>query len=83
VSALVHFGLNRLSHTTAYPNHPTKLMYTNYKGETRERHIIPLELKYDISEWHGDGQATWLLICWDLEKEAEREFELSKCNFDY
>jgi predicted DNA-binding transcriptional regulator YafY len=58
-------------------------MYTNYKGETRERHIIPLEIAHDISSWHNKGEPLWLLRCWDIEKEAEREFELARCNFDY
>jgi hypothetical protein len=77
----VLYGVGKVA--TQYPNHPIKLMYTNYKGETEERHVVPLCIRHDISQWHGGGSAVWLLDVWDLDKESEREYELAKCNFDY
>jgi predicted DNA-binding transcriptional regulator YafY len=58
---------------------PIEVYYTNYKNETRLRRVIPLEVRYDTSSWHPG--INWLLICWDIEKNAEREFELAKCDF--
>jgi hypothetical protein len=62
---------------------PIKLMYTNWKGETREREVVPIEVKFDISPYHNNGEHGWLFICFDLEKQEERGFDLYKCNFDY
>jgi predicted DNA-binding transcriptional regulator YafY len=49
-----------------------KIGYTNYKGETAERTIIPLELWFGSTEYHEEEQ--WLLKAFDLEKKAERNF---------
>ena len=49
-----------------------KIIYTNYKGETAERTIIPLELWFGSTEYHKEEQ--WLLKAFDLEKKAERNF---------
>lgn len=50
--------------------------YTNYKGETSERKIIPYEcgLRFGSSKWHLEPQ--WLLSAYDVEKKADREFAL-------
>jgi predicted DNA-binding transcriptional regulator YafY len=60
-----------------------KMMYTNYKGETRERTIIPLACTFEKSPWHGDGERVWILHARDMEIDKARGFELSKCIFDY
>lgn len=49
-----------------------KITYTNYKGETAERTIIPIELWFGSTEYHPEEQ--WLLKAFDLEKKAERNF---------
>jgi predicted DNA-binding transcriptional regulator YafY len=49
-----------------------KIVYTNYKGETADRTIIPLELWFGSTEYHKEEQ--WLLKAFDLEKKAERNF---------
>jgi len=49
-----------------------KIIYTNYKNETAERIIIPLELWFGSTEYHKEEQ--WLLKAFDLEKKAERNF---------
>jgi len=49
-----------------------KIIYTNYKSETAERTIIPLELWFGSTEYHKEEQ--WLLKAFDLDKKAERNF---------
>lgn len=49
-----------------------KILYTNWKGETAIRHIVPIRLEYLANEWHPEEQ--WCLIAFDLDKQAERSF---------
>lgn len=48
--------------------------YTNHRGERAKREIIPLELKWEVSEWHLEPQ--WVIRALDLEKAAERHFAM-------
>lgn len=49
-----------------------KILYTNWRGETAIRTIIPLEIIFASTEWHPEEQ--WLLKAYDLDKKAERSF---------
>jgi len=49
-----------------------KIVYTNYRGETSTRHIIPKQIQFVSTEWHPEEQ--WCLIAHDLDKNAERTF---------
>jgi predicted DNA-binding transcriptional regulator YafY len=49
--------------------------YTNWRGERAWRKIFPTKLSWANSEWHPQDQ--WLLLAWDCEKSADREFALS------
>lgn len=51
-----------------------KLVYTNYKGETSERHIIPKGMNWGSTPWHPEPQ--WLVVAYDLDKKAYRDFAL-------
>jgi ribonuclease HI len=51
-----------------------KIVYTNWKGKTRERTIIPLEVWYGETQWHEGAQ--WFLKAQDVVKQAERDFAL-------
>lgn len=51
-----------------------KILYTNYRGETSERNIIPKEIIFSATEWHPEEQ--WLLVADDLDKKAERSFAM-------
>lgn len=53
---------------------PISLIYTNYRGETSTRRIIPKSTRYGKSEWHPEP--TWLLLAFDVDKDADREFAL-------
>lgn len=48
------------------------MVYTNYRGETSIRRIIPKEIRFMSNEWHPKEQ--WCLIAHDLDKNAERTF---------
>lgn len=48
--------------------------YTNWRGETATRRIIPISIWFGSTEWHK--QAQWLLKALDIEKNAERDFAL-------
>lgn len=48
------------------------IVYTNYKGVTGTRSIIPIELLFGCTEWHKEEQ--WLLRAFDTAKNAERTF---------
>jgi predicted DNA-binding transcriptional regulator YafY len=49
--------------------------YTNWRGERAWRRIMPERLEFANSEWHPEAQ--WLLLAWDCDKNAEREFALT------
>jgi predicted DNA-binding transcriptional regulator YafY len=50
------------------------IIYTNYRGETAQRTIVPQRVWFGATEWHPEEQ--WLLDAIDLEKGAERSFAL-------
>jgi predicted DNA-binding transcriptional regulator YafY len=51
-----------------------KIVYTNWRGETAERTIEPIQIWFGGTEWHKEEQ--WLLKATDVEKGAERDFAL-------
>lgn len=57
------------------PNPKTiTIRYTNYRGETAFRRIIPKSIRFGTTPWHPREQ--WLLDAFDLDKNAERFFAL-------
>lgn len=59
------------------PHSVLQISYTNHRGESAIRNIVPLRIEFRVSEWHGPLDL-WLLIAWDFDKDAVREFELTK-----
>lgn len=55
-------------------NPPITLTYTNHRGETAQRTIIPKRLWFGSSEWHPEPQ--WLLTALDVDKDEYRHFAL-------
>lgn len=51
-----------------------KILYTNYRGETSLRSIIPIKIWFGSTEWHTSPQ--WLLNALDVQKEVERSFAM-------
>jgi predicted DNA-binding transcriptional regulator YafY len=58
----------------AQGNQSVRIVYTNYRGETAMREIVPQRIWYGKTEWHPDEQ--WLLDAVDLEKGAPRSFAM-------
>jgi predicted DNA-binding transcriptional regulator YafY len=55
-------------------NEAVTILYTNWKGETSERDIKPIELWFGATEYHPEEQ--WLLRALDIEKNDERNFAM-------
>lgn len=53
---------------------PVTLTYTNWRGQTAERTIIPIRVWWGSTPWHPEPQ--WLLTAVDAEKGLERDFAL-------
>jgi hypothetical protein len=51
-----------------------KILYTNWRGKTGIRNIVPKEIIFSSNEWHKEEQ--WLLIADDSDKNAERTFAM-------
>jgi predicted DNA-binding transcriptional regulator YafY len=49
-----------------------KILYTNYRGETAVRSVIPIKIWFGKTDWHPEFQ--WLLEAFDIDKQAERSF---------
>lgn len=49
-----------------------KILYTNWKGETLYRNIIPKNIEFKSTERHKDEQ--WILNAFDIDKSADRGF---------
>jgi len=53
---------------------PINVRYTNYRGQTAVRTIIPIRFLFGSTEYHQDEQ--WLIEVWDLQKNALRTYAL-------
>jgi hypothetical protein len=62
-----------------YGHRPIDVDYTNHRGETRVRRIIPISMRWGCTEHHTEDQ--WLLECWDVGKHARRTYALKDCDF--
>jgi predicted DNA-binding transcriptional regulator YafY len=57
------------------------VVYTNFKGRTAVRRILPKNFFFGNNEWHKEEQ--WLLLALDLDEGVERTFAVKdiKCWF--
>jgi predicted DNA-binding transcriptional regulator YafY len=55
-------------------NRTVRILYTNYRGETALRIIVPQKILFGETEWHPEPQ--WLLEAYDVEKGASRSFAM-------
>lgn len=53
-----------------------KVLYTNYRGQTAIRTIVPLRIYFGSTEYHSRQQ--WLLELWDIERAALRTYALKE-----
>lgn len=51
-----------------------QIIYTNYKGETKSRQILPKKIWFGSTEYHSEPQ--WLLEAFDVDKQADRSFAM-------
>lgn len=51
-----------------------KILYTNWKGETKDRVIVPISVEFKSTEWHKEEQ--WILNALDVEKNEMRAFAM-------
>lgn len=58
--------------STFDPAQVVRIVYTNYRGETAIREIVPQRMWFGATEWHPEQQ--WLLNAFDVEKNAVRAF---------
>lgn len=69
------FG-SRLSRSNAVvsfaPEEVVVIRYTNYRGETAVRRIVPIAIRFGSTQWHPSPQ--WLLEAFDLDRDAQRSF---------
>lgn len=56
------------------PRYVVIIRYTNYRGETANRRIVPIGIRFGSTEWHPEQQ--WLLEAFDLDRDATRSFAL-------
>jgi predicted DNA-binding transcriptional regulator YafY len=55
-------------------NQVIKVLYTNWRGETAIRSIVPIKVWFGSTNWHKvDG---WLLDAYDLDRKAERCYSM-------
>lgn len=56
------------------PKEVCKVLYTNWKGETAVRRIVPRGIRFGSTEYHKEPQQ--LLDVWDVEKNAPRTYAM-------
>lgn len=61
---------------------PHRVIYTNWKGETRERTIIPIKFFFGETQFHKGEQ--WFVRALDKDKQQVRDFAIAdmKPNWD-
>lgn len=56
------------------PTQAVTIRYTNYRGETGVRTIVPISISFTSNEWHTDPQ--WILEAHDMDKNQTRSFAM-------
>jgi predicted DNA-binding transcriptional regulator YafY len=51
-----------------------RFTYTNNRGQTGTRRVVPLAIAFDRNEWNPEEQ--WLMTGWDLDRQALRVFAM-------
>lgn len=61
--------------STGHDKRVVTIRYTNYRGETADRRIIPSGLRFATTDWHPEEQ--WILDAFDLDRNADRSFAMA------
>ena len=51
-----------------------RIRYTNYRGETAMRRVVPRVIHFTSNEWHPEPQ--WIMEALDLDRGEERSFAI-------
>jgi predicted DNA-binding transcriptional regulator YafY len=51
-----------------------RIRYTNHRGETFDRRVVPVAIRWGSDLWHPTPQ--WLMDAFDLDKRESRTFAL-------
>lgn len=54
---------------------PMHMTYTNWRGETAARVVLPSRVWFGLTAWHPEPQ--WLMTALDLESGQVRDFAMS------
>jgi len=54
---------------------PLKFSYKNWRGEVSQRTVRPISIRFGATIRHGTEQ--WLMLAFDQEKQAHREFAMT------
>lgn len=59
-------------------NERLTFIYRNHRGEISERIVSNPSFIFSFSEYHSEhsGDRNWLLVAWDCEKNAFRDFKI-------
>lgn len=60
---------------------PLKILYTNWKGQTEIKNIVPQEIYFGTTEQHKEEQ--WLMQVLDVDKGATRTYAVQDFDFIY
>ncbi len=53
-----------------------QMVYTNHRGETSVRRLVPIRIYFGKTEWHPADQ--WLLEAYDFDRAATRSYALKE-----
>jgi len=54
---------------------PMRMRYTNWRGETADRVVLPSRVWFGRTAWHSEPQ--WLMTALDMESGQVRDFAMS------
>ena len=54
-----------------------RFQYKNWKGEISDRSVIPIRVVVKRSIYHNDNIPCWIMVAYDQDKQAFRDFALS------
>lgn len=55
--------------------------YKNYRGELSVRTVTPIRIFWGSTKYHPESQ--WIMVAFDHDKSADRDFALRDCDFRY
>lgn len=53
-------------------------LYTNYRGVSEVRRAVPTGLRFIDSPYYPEDGEQWFVVAWDLDRQAERTFMMSR-----